>query len=228
MLDFLVDDPILIVFIVIGLGAGAGSIRYRGFAVGPAAALFVGLAVGAIDESVSGVTGLGFFKELGLVLFTYTVGLASGPTFFVGLRRGGGRTVAVTIALIAGLAGMCALAAEVLGLSAAERAGLFSGSTTNTPSLQAAVEAVSAGDPGRRLLPHVPVRRGVDARRDHPAARPQAPPPRIAGATGAAGPGGEPRELDGACHPGRAWRRWAICAPSTRMSASVGWSTTVP
>lgn len=147
MLDFLVDDPILIVFIVIGLGAGVGSLRYRGFSIGPAAALFVGLAIGAIDETVSGVTGLGFFKELGLVLFTYTVGLASGPTFFVGLRRGGGRAVGLTVAFIAILAGLCALAAEVLGLSAAERAGLFSGSTTNTPSLQAAAEAVTSGDP---------------------------------------------------------------------------------
>ncbi|HEX4983623.1 MAG TPA: TrkA C-terminal domain-containing protein, partial [Ilumatobacteraceae bacterium] len=35
----------------------------------------------------------------------------------------------------------------VLGLSAADRAGLFAGSTTNTPSLQAAAEAVTDGDP---------------------------------------------------------------------------------
>ncbi len=147
MFDFLVDDPILIVFIVIGLGAGAGSLRYRGVSFGPAAALFVGLGIGAIDDSVSGLNGLGLFRELGLVLFTYTVGLASGPTFFVGLRRGGGRTVALTAALIATLAGMCALAAELLGLSAAERSGLFAGATTNTPSLQAATEAVTSGDP---------------------------------------------------------------------------------
>jgi len=66
VLDFLVDDPILIVFIIIGIGAGVGSLRYRGFSIGPAAALFVGLAIGAIDETVSGVNGPGFFKEPGL------------------------------------------------------------------------------------------------------------------------------------------------------------------
>lgn len=147
MLDFFVDDPILLVFVVLGLGAAVGSLRFRSFALGPAAALFVGLAIGAIDEEISGAAGLGLLKELGLVLFTYTVGLASGPTFFAGLKRGGAQAVALTVALVGVLAGMCAVAGEVLGLSAADRAGLFAGSTTNTPSLQAAAEAVSSGDP---------------------------------------------------------------------------------
>jgi putative transport protein len=39
------------------------------------------------------------------------------------------------------------MAAGVLDLSAADRAGLFAGSTTNTPALQAAAEAVTSGDP---------------------------------------------------------------------------------
>ena len=147
MLDVLVDDPVLLIFVVIGVGAGVGSVRVRGVSVGPAAALFVGLAFGAIDESVSTADGLGRFRELGLVLFTYTLGLASGPTFFAGLRHGGARAVALTVGLIAVLGGMCAAAAELLGLPAADRAGLFAGATTNTPALQAAAEAVNTGDP---------------------------------------------------------------------------------
>jgi putative transport protein len=145
--DFLVDDAILLVFLVIGVGAGVGSVRVRGISLGPAAALFVGLAVGAVDDAVSGADGLGLLRQLGLVLFTYTVGLASGPTFLAGLRRGGALAVAVTAALVASLAGLCAIVAWALDLSAADRAGLFAGSTTNTPSLQAAAEAVTEGDP---------------------------------------------------------------------------------
>ena len=145
--DFLVDDAILLVFLVIGVGAGVGSVRVRGISLGPAAALFVGLAVGAIDDAVGGADGLGLLRQLGLVLFTYTVGLASGPTFLAGLRRGGALAVAVTAALVASLAGLCAIVAWALDLSAADRAGLFAGSTTNTPSLQAAAEAVTDGDP---------------------------------------------------------------------------------
>jgi putative transport protein len=147
IIDVLADDAILLVFVTVGLGAGLGAVRIKGVALGPAAALFVGLAIGAVDESLSGAEGLGLLRELGLVLFTYTVGLASGPTFLTGLRRGGGMAVLVTAALVAALAGMCALAAELFNISPADRAGLFAGSSTNTPSLQAATDAGATGDP---------------------------------------------------------------------------------
>jgi putative transport protein len=147
VVDLLAGDPVLLAFLVIGLGAGVGAIRARGVALGPAAALFVGLAIGAIDESLSGASGLALLRELGLVLFTYTIGLASGPTFVNGVRRGGIAAIAVTVALVAGLAALCAGVAGVLDLEPAERAGLFAGSTTNTPALQAASEAVASGDP---------------------------------------------------------------------------------
>lgn len=147
MIDVLVDDPILLIFLVVGIGAGVGSVRVRGISFGPAAALFVGLAFGALDDSIGAVEGLARFRELGLVLFTYTLGLASGPTFFTGLRRGGTGAVVLTAGLVTALGGMCALTAELLDLTAADRAGLFAGSTTNTPALQAAAEAVGTGDP---------------------------------------------------------------------------------
>jgi putative transport protein len=147
VVDFLADDSILLVFLVVGFGAGVGAVRVKGVSLGPAAALFVGLAVGAVDETLSGAEGLGLLRELGLVLFTYTVGLASGPTFFAGLRRGGAEAIALTAALVVALAGLCSLVAELLDLAAADRAGLFAGSATNTPALQAASDAVSSGDP---------------------------------------------------------------------------------
>ena len=147
IVDVVADDAILLVFLTVALGAGLGAVRIKGVALGPAAALFVGIAIGAFDKSLSSADGLALLRELGLVLFTYTVGLASGPTFLSGLRRGGARAVAVTAALTITLAGMCALVADLFGLTAADRAGLFAGSATNTPALQAASEAVSTGDP---------------------------------------------------------------------------------
>lgn len=145
--EFLVGEPVLLLLAVVAIGAAAGSVRVRGASIGPAAALFAGLAVGSLDERLSGTAGLGLLRELGLVLFTYTVGLASGPTFVAGLRRGGAAVVAVTVALVAALAAACAGVAALLDLTPAERSGLFAGSTTNTPSLQAAVDGVAGGDP---------------------------------------------------------------------------------
>ncbi|MGE0140026.1 MAG: hypothetical protein AB7R77_19620, partial [Ilumatobacteraceae bacterium] len=147
MVDHLAGDPVLLAFLVIAFGAGVGAVRIRGVSLGPAAALFAGLAIGSIDEQLSGAAGLGALRELGLVLFTYTIGLASGPTFASGVRRGGATAAALTVALVAGLGGLCAAAASLFDLSPAERAGMFAGSTTNTPALQAASDALTAGDP---------------------------------------------------------------------------------
>ncbi len=110
-------------------------------------ALFVGLAIGAVDDSFGSTQGLTVLRELGLVLFTYTIGLASGPTFFSGMRRGGVVACTMTVGLILGLAGLCSAVASVLRLTSAETAGLFAGSTTNTPALQAASDALTAGNP---------------------------------------------------------------------------------
>ncbi|MEP7113752.1 MAG: TrkA C-terminal domain-containing protein, partial [Ilumatobacteraceae bacterium] len=129
------------------MGAGVGAIRIKGVSLGPAAALFVGLAIGAVDESFGGTQGLTVLRELGLVLFTYTIGLASGPTFFSGIRRGGVVACSMTVGLILALAGLCAAVGSVLNLTSAETAGLFAGSTTNTPALQAASDALTSGDP---------------------------------------------------------------------------------
>jgi putative transport protein len=145
--EFLLDDTIALVLLVMGVSAAIGSVRFGGVTLGPAAALFVGLLVGALDDTIAGDGGLAVLREFGLVLFTYTVGVASGPNFVAGFRRGGARAVAVTIGLVAALAAMCALVAGLLDLSDADRAGLFAGSTTNTPSLQAAVDATTDGDP---------------------------------------------------------------------------------
>ena len=147
LVEVLADDSVLLVFTVMSVAAAVGAIRLKGIALGPAAALFAGLAVGAIDKTLSGASGLSILRELGLVLFTYTLGLAAGPVFFAGLRRGGLRAAALTIALVGILAAVCALAARILNLPAADRAGLFAGSTTNTPALQAASDALAHGDP---------------------------------------------------------------------------------
>ena len=58
MVDALADEPVLLALIVVGLGAGIGAVRVRGVSLGPAAALFAGLAVGSIDESLSAAAGL--------------------------------------------------------------------------------------------------------------------------------------------------------------------------
>ena len=143
----LIDNPVLLLFVVIGVGGALGSVRVKGVALGPAAALFVGLAVSAYDERLANTPAI--VSQIGLALFIYTVGLASGPSFLAGLRRGGSRVLVGVTVLLALFTAALAGVGELFGFDAGERAGLFAGSLTNTPALSAALqtlgERVTAG-----------------------------------------------------------------------------------
>ena len=144
LLRLLSQQPILLLAILLGLGSLLGSFRYKGVHLGPAAVLFGAIAISSLG------TAYGLKLELpevvgtlGLVLFTYTVGLLSGPNFFASLRRGWVAMVAVVGVFVAvGFVGV--LGGRLLGLSSPVIAGTFAGALTNTPALAAATER--AGD----------------------------------------------------------------------------------
>lgn len=140
----LVDNPLLTLAVVVGLGGLVGAIRVKGLSLGPAAALFLGLAVSAWDERVALPD---IVLVLGLALFVYLVGLDAGPSLLVSLdRRAALASVGVVAVIFVGAA-IALAAGEVLDLSPGTRAGLFAGSLTNTPALAAAVEQLEPGDP---------------------------------------------------------------------------------
>ena len=85
LLDVLAGSPLLTIFVVVALGTAVGAIPFGPVRFGAAGALFVGLALGAMDKRLD--AGLGLVQTLGLALFVYTVGLAAGSTFFRDLRR---------------------------------------------------------------------------------------------------------------------------------------------
>lgn len=137
-MSILVSDPILLLFGVVGIGTAIGSIRVRGFSLGPAAVLFVGLAASAWNhEWVLSVE----LQTLGLVLFTYTVGLACGPAFASSLRRRGLRSIAAVAITLAVAAVVVVVAGRVLDLGGAGSAGMFAGALTNTPALGAVISS---------------------------------------------------------------------------------------
>ena len=84
----LAENPILTLFIVIGLGYLLGEISVFGFRFGTAGVLFVGLAVGSLGPAISIPEVI---PTLGLIIFIYTIGIQSGPEFFKSLREGGYR-----------------------------------------------------------------------------------------------------------------------------------------
>jgi putative transport protein len=139
--DLIASSPLLLLFFVTGLGYLLGNIKVAGFSLGPAAVLFTGMLFGALDPRFR-IPDL--IYVLGLILFVYTIGLQSGPTFFASFGRRAIRANAFGLAAIVVAAGLCYAAWKLFSLDGASIVGVFSGSLTNTPSLAASVEAIKA------------------------------------------------------------------------------------
>jgi len=137
----LIDNPLLLLFLVVGVGAAVGTIRVKGVSLGPAAALFVGLGVSAYDDRLANTPPI--VQQIGLALFIYTVGLASGPSFLAGLRRGGAKVLVGVGTLLLLMTLVVVGVSRAFGLDVGARAGLFAGSLTNTPALSAAIAGLS-------------------------------------------------------------------------------------
>src|SRR6201988_3209305 len=75
-------QPILAVFLAIGVGYLVGQINLGGFSLGVGAVLFVGLALGAFapKSQITGPIGL-----TGLIMFLYGIGILYGKQFFEGM-----------------------------------------------------------------------------------------------------------------------------------------------
>ncbi|MDF3065162.1 MAG: hypothetical protein K0R38_763 [Polyangiaceae bacterium] len=139
MSEFLAGRPLIVLFGVAALGYLIGQVRVLGFSLGVAAVLFAGLFVG---WAVPGGALPDLVAQLGLVLFVYTVGLASGPGFFASLRLRGVRDNGLALVALCAAFGVAWLLGRLAGLPGPLLAGLFCGALNNTPALAAITESM--------------------------------------------------------------------------------------
>lgn len=140
MIEILLENPLLLLFVVAAIGYPLGRVKIKGSSLGVAAVLFVGLAIGSLHPEMRLPEIVYLF---GLVLFVYTIGLSSGPGFFASFRRKGLRDNLLVAGVLA-LAVLLTLGASlVLDLKPTLAAGMFAGSLTNTPALAGVLEYVS-------------------------------------------------------------------------------------
>ena len=142
--DFLAAQPILSLFLAVALGYAVGQINIAGFSLGIGAVLFVGLAIGALSPKaqIAGPIGL-----IGLTMFLYGIGILYGRQFFDGLS-GPGRiyNLLAFVGVVAAL-GVALAFGRLLGISTGETLGVFAGSMTSTPTLQAALDLIGDKSP---------------------------------------------------------------------------------
>ena len=137
-----VTQSIVLLTLVVFLGLWAGErLRVKNFTLGVTWILFVGIALSSlgitIDEQVSS-----FAKNLGLILFIYSIGLQVGPSFSPfgknGLRL---NILAMTIVLLG--CGITIVLHFLTQTDITTMAGIMSGAVMNTPSLGAVQQTAS-------------------------------------------------------------------------------------
>ncbi len=136
-----VAQAVVVLGLVVASGLALGSIRVFGIGLGIAGVLFTGLLAGHLQLKVNSEI-LEFAREFGLILFVYTIGLQVGPGFFSSLRRQGLRLNVLAACIVVLGTVITVAASKYAGIAMPAAVGLFSGGTTNTPSLAAAQQAL--------------------------------------------------------------------------------------
>jgi len=135
-----VAHSILMLAVVIAAGVMLGKVKVKGISLGVTWILFVGIALAhfgmRVDEEI-----LHIFKEFGLILFVFSIGLQVGPGFFSSFKKGGVKLNALAAAIVLlGVATTCVIHFAT-GIPMSTMVGIMSGAVTNTPGLGAAQQA---------------------------------------------------------------------------------------
>ncbi|MGD0433975.1 MAG: putative transporter, partial [Acetobacteraceae bacterium] len=136
-------NAVMVIAVVSVVGLAFGELKFGPVHLGIAGPLFIGLALGHVGFKMN-MDILGFARDFGLVLFVYAIGIRVGPGFFAAFRRDGALLNAFTFCIVA-MGGLIAVGIHyVVGLPLEVVTGLFSGGTTNTPSMAAAQQMLTS------------------------------------------------------------------------------------
>ena len=132
-----VPSSILIIALVVSTGVLLGKVKVKGVSLGVTWTLFVGILFAHFGMHVNSEL-LGLFKEFGLILFIYTVGMLVGPGFFSSFKKDGVRLNLLALGIVV----LGCITTYIIYLCSDTRIevmlGVMSGAVTNTPGLGAA------------------------------------------------------------------------------------------
>lgn len=137
-----IGHSILLLSFVIAAGIQLGKIKVFGVSLGITLVLFVGIILGHFGFTINHNV-IHFFKEFGLILFVYSVGMQVGPGFFSSFKKGGVTLNMLTCGIVFLGVATAVILHFVTGIPMPTMVGILSGAVTNTPGLGAAQQAYS-------------------------------------------------------------------------------------
>ncbi|MCF0178440.1 MAG: putative transporter [Bacteroidales bacterium] len=145
-------QSVLLIALTIATGIILNRIKLGHISLGSTWILFAGIIYSALGMEIDSNTNA-FVKELGLILFVYSIGLQVGPGFFSSLKKEGLKLNLIAICTILAAClitfGINLISSDGLPVLT----GVMSGAVTNTPSLGAAQQTYAglASEAGDRI-----------------------------------------------------------------------------
>jgi putative transport protein len=144
LLHYLAERPLILLFLIIGIGFLLSHIKVKGVGLGVAFVLFTGIAFGAWGKGYFNtpelVERMELIAQIGLMIFVYSIGLQAGPAFFRILKQKGAYIAVLGVVVLTLGALMSWYNTHLFGLDPILATGVFCGAVTNTPALAAANE----------------------------------------------------------------------------------------
>ena len=137
-IDILRQNPVIALFLTVGLGFMLGRLKYKNFSLGPVTSvLIVAIFVGQLGIELSSQIKTVFF-----MLFLFAVGYSVGPQFFRSLKGMGLKQVLFAFLMSACCFGATFMMAKIMGYNQGETVGMFSGSQTCSSLLAIGGDAI--------------------------------------------------------------------------------------
>ncbi len=136
--EILRHNPVIPIFLTIGLGFWLGRLKYKSFTLGSVAStLLVGVIIGQTGVQIPDVVKTVFF-----MLFLFSIGYSVGPQFFRAFKGQGFKQLAFAIVGAIVCAGTVVIAAKLMGYDMGIAIGIFAGSQTSSATLGFASETI--------------------------------------------------------------------------------------
>ncbi|WP_163391208.1 aspartate:alanine antiporter [Enterovibrio norvegicus] len=147
--NLLVQNDILLLFVVLAIGLAIGKIRIGGFQFGNS----IGVLVTALSFGHAGFSFSPEALNIGFMLFIFCVGIEAGPNFFGIFFRDGKSYLILAFTVLSASIGITLLMQYQFGVDGSIATGMMAGAMTATPVLVGAKDALNAGLAGMDYSP---------------------------------------------------------------------------
>lgn len=135
-------NPILLLFIVIGIGYILGKIKIAGIELGTTPGILI---TGLVFGYMGIVPDTPHASTFGFTLFIFTVGIQAGPSFFSAFLKDGRRYIMLSFVVALTAVLLVITFTKLIGFESGLGAGLLAGALTSTPTLAGAQDAIKSG-----------------------------------------------------------------------------------